>query len=242
MNLLLFRENELHSPLLRSDLRFDHISKILKAKVGDILEGGIINGSRGKIRIDSMDKQALHFTFIASSEKQENLSSLTLIIGCPRPPTARRMIKDLCSMGVGRLIFTDTELNEKSYLRAKLWRDELYKKALIEGAMQGKSTLIPQLDRFYSLRKALESLRGGECRMVPDLTDGTNLLNLLNNSVGVMKGAVLAIGPERGWTDRERKILLDAGFAPVTLGSRVMRTETAAAVAAGAVLLHLKKS
>jgi 16S rRNA (uracil1498-N3)-methyltransferase len=238
MNLLLFNSDELSKPLIRGDFRFDHIRKILKSRAGDFLDAGVINGRSGKIRIDTLTEKAMEFTFYPSEKAPVSLAPLTMIIGCPRPPTARRMVKDLTSMGVARLIFIDTELNEKSYLRAKLWRDGLYETALIEGAMQGKSTLIPVVDRFYSLKGALDSLDGSETRLVPDLTGGISLLDSLSE-IDNSRGAVLAVGPERGWSKGEREIMARAGFAPVTLGNRVMRTETAAALAAGAVLLKL---
>jgi RsmE family RNA methyltransferase len=42
---------------------------------------------------------------------------------------------------------------------------------------------------------------------------------------------VLAIGPERGWSDRERKLLEDSGFLRLSLGERALRTETACVAA-----------
>jgi RsmE family RNA methyltransferase len=50
--------------------------------------------------------------------------------------------------------------------------------------------------------------------------------------------AVLAVGPERGWTGSEREVLKNAGFRLVDLGSRVLRTETA--VVAGLAILRAK--
>ena len=49
-------------------------------------------------------------------------------------------------------------------------------------------------------------------------------------------GALLAIGSERGWSDRERRLLKESGFAFAGLGSRILRTETACISAASLVL------
>jgi RsmE family RNA methyltransferase len=43
---------------------------------------------------------------------------------------------------------------------------------------------------------------------------------------------VAAVGSERGWSDRERDILEDAGFTRLSMGSRALRTETACIAAA----------
>lgn len=50
---------------------------------------------------------------------------------------------------------------------------------------------------------------------------------------------VAAIGSERGWTDKERQLLRDSGFKICSMGSRVMRTETAATVSASIILSKL---
>jgi 16S rRNA (uracil1498-N3)-methyltransferase len=239
MNLLLFDEEELGSPLLRGDERFIHIKTILKSKEGDTLEAGIVNGRRGVLTLETIGPDGIEYGFLPGDRSEPPLKPLTMIIGCPRPPTARRLVKDLVSLGAGRLVFTDTDLNEKSYLQAKLWRDGLFKGAVREGAMQGKSTLIPPVDRFFSLKKALESLAGGETRLVPDLPGGPKLSHVLAGDWPAGRKAVAAIGPERGWTDREREMLADHGFRSVTLGDRVMRTESAALMTAGSILLAM---
>jgi RsmE family RNA methyltransferase len=46
------------------------------------------------------------------------------------------------------------------------------------------------------------------------------------------RAAVLAIGPERGWSDGERNHLEEAGFLRLSLGERALRTETACVAAA----------
>ena len=50
---------------------------------------------------------------------------------------------------------------------------------------------------------------------------------------------VAAIGSERGWTDKERDLLSEKGFKICSMGSRVMRTETAATVSASIILSKL---
>ena len=42
------------------------------------------------------------------------------------------------------------------------------------------------------------------------------------------KSVAIAVGPERGWSARERALFLDSGYKSALLGSRILRTETAA--------------
>ncbi|WP_246473217.1 RsmE family RNA methyltransferase [Treponema parvum] len=56
---------------------------------------------------------------------------------------------------------------------------------------------------------------------------------------GYMRPIVAAIGSERGWTDNERRLFEKAGFTLCSMGSRILRTETAATVAASVILDHM---
>lgn len=62
-----------------------------------------------------------------------------------------------------------------------------------------------------------------------------SLLERNKNSGNGAKNFIAAIGNERGWTDKERKILEEHGFVRCGMGSRVMRTETAATVSASVI-------
>lgn len=81
---------------------------------------------------------------------------------------------------------------------------------------------------------------------VPDSTDtsGTCLADgdaLHHTSIRLQqRGVIAAIGSERGWTDRERKQLSDAGFTRCGMGSRILRTETAATAAATLILSKME--
>jgi RsmE family RNA methyltransferase len=55
-------------------------------------------------------------------------------------------------------------------------------------------------------------------------------------NIGSNRSAVLAVGPERGWSDRERELFEQAGFLRLSMGKRALRTETACAAAAALVM------
>ena len=51
------------------------------------------------------------------------------------------------------------------------------------------------------------------------------------------KKIAFAIGPERGWTEKEEALFLEAGYKPLSLGNRIYRTETAITAAINLLLL-----
>jgi RsmE family RNA methyltransferase len=56
----------------------------------------------------------------------------------------------------------------------------------------------------------------------------------------ILHAAILAIGPERGWSDKERTQLRSAGFALHHLGDRILRVEAACLVGGALMLAHLR--
>ncbi len=227
MNLLLFRDGEWTRPLPPSDKRVIHIKKILKASEKDNLEAGVIGGPMGTAVIEEISEDgSMRFSFQAGIGPAP-LYPITLLVGAPRPPTARRLLKDLSTAGIERIIFCGTDLGEKSYLTSSLWVKEEYKKAVLEGISQGKATMEPEVMKFYSLYRAIEtinSLNGKWDRLALDNVSPDLPLKDYRPSG---EKCCLAIGPERGWSDRERLMLRDKGFSVCSMGSRVLRTETA---------------
>jgi hypothetical protein len=61
--------------LIRGDFRFDHIRKILKSRAGDFLDGGVINGRSGKIRIDTLTEKSMGVYLLPLRKRSYTLSS-----------------------------------------------------------------------------------------------------------------------------------------------------------------------
>jgi 16S rRNA (uracil1498-N3)-methyltransferase len=234
MNIVLFRSEEIEKLIPASDRRVRHISRILKKRSGEEFEAGIIEGERGRARILSLDRSGLLISFEAGGKSPE-LLPLTLILGFPRPIQANRILKDLSSLGVSRIILSGTEYGEKSYMESNFFRNEGWREALIEGAEQSATTLLPGVEWDYTLKRSLERL----------LDTANSELVALDNvkpsvSLSAMeltkRRAVLCIGSERGWSEAERERLSAAGFVLASLGTRVLKTETACLIGSALVL------
>lgn len=282
MNLILFDKEELNRELPYGDPRAVHMGRILKLDEGDEFLAGVIGGPKGRGRLLSRESRGWRIGFTPLGESPP-LHPLTLVLGCPRPPTARRILKDMCSMGLKEIRVCSTDLNEDSYLGAKFWREGLWKAALRDGAMQSAATLLSGVKTAPTLQGVLDDLPRGpgirrialECdsRVSPPEPRGADIsgageagaveaarldtsgaweaeaARLDGWAVGEVgeageagvsgDEAVLAVGPERGWSHRERGILAEHGFTPVRLGERILRTETACAAGAGLILLQL---
>lgn len=229
MNMMLLRPEEAGSRIARSDPRVRHVLKVLKKGIGDEVVAGMEGGRPGTARLESLDDEGAVFSFRAEGES-EPLRPLALILGFPRPIQANRIVKDLVSLGVSRIVLCGTDLGEASYLQSGFYGDEGWRGAVREGASQAGNPLLPEVGTAGSLERAVASIEGlPGLRVALDNEGEGSPFARLGFDRGA--GAVLAVGSERGWSARERSLLAAEGFARARLGGRILRTETASLAA-----------
>ena len=233
MNIILFKEGE--DKLLRGDERFKHIIKVLHLKEKDSFKAGYINGPHGKATIESISDDEIDLSFDFNEDKSA-LYPLTLIIAQVRPICMKRILRESVTLGASRLLLAVSELGEKSYLESSLYKTDEYKEILLDGAMQSGYTAIPETLILPSIDAAITKA-DSDIKILLDNVIGAEPMSSMDLSG---KSVALAIGPERGWSDRERKLLLSAGYKPSLLGSRILRTETAVSAGSAVALSRMK--
>jgi 16S rRNA (uracil1498-N3)-methyltransferase len=226
MNLVLFEKDEPGVLLRVSDPRAQHVIRILRLREGDSFDCGVINGRKGKACIVSCTAEIMKLELMLT-EDPSPLHPVTLVIGLTRPQTAKKILREATSLGVSRIVFAATSKSEPAYCLSSLWERGDYLRYLLEGASQAFSTLLPSVEA----RKDLGTLILGESdcnRLACDNYEATVGLSTCEYEY---PKTLLAIGPERGWTNRERDILRDSGCTLVSLGKRILRSETACVTA-----------
>jgi RsmE family RNA methyltransferase len=134
---------------------------------------------------------------------------------------------------VEALHFVLTEKGDTAYARSTLWSTGEWERHLVTGAEQAFCTRLPVVTHGQALAASISVLPAATVRLALDNYEAPAALSQSLNTRH--SAAVLALGPERGWSAAERTLLRESGFAFVHLGSRVLRVETAV-VAALAVL------
>ncbi|HWA08191.1 MAG TPA: RsmE family RNA methyltransferase [Opitutaceae bacterium] len=226
MNLILFEAAETEVPLPRSDPRARHILDILRRPVGGTFDAGLVNGHRGKGALVEIGEQALTLRF-TWGELPPPLDPITLVLGLPRPQTARKILQEAAALGVGTLDFFAAEKGEPDYAQSTLWSSGEWRRHLIAGAEQAFDTRLPEVTFRLPLAEVLAALPAGGTRLALDNYEASGPLS----ATAMTAPVVLALGPERGWSARERDLLRGRGFTLVHLGRRVLRTETAVVAA-----------
>jgi len=239
VNIILLEEHELGRSLSRRDERTVHLVKVLHKKAGDTFEAGILGGMKGTGRIEKINFDGSIFLTVTANEPPPERLPLRVAVGFVRPIQIRRLLRDLSNIGVSSVDLVGTELGEKSYRDTKLLDDGGAHAALVEGAVQARDTRIPALTVYDSLDKWLRlgPWKNESVRHTPLLAAMDNVRpegSIYN--IGISRSAVLAVGPERGWSDRERELFEQAGFLRLSMGNRALRTETACAAAAALIM------
>ena len=213
----------------RDNERHGHIMKVLRLGKGDTFQMGLVNGGSGTGSIIEAGPDGIRFSYLEEHPPSGG-QPVRLLVGSVRPICMKRILREASSLGVDEILVTATDLGERSYLEATIWKDERYRSFLVDGAQQAGMTHIPRLRRFSRLEDALEAVWEDD-RIILDLGEGIPRLSEL----AVCSPAILAVGTERGWSSAERKLFDRHGWRGASLGNRVLRSETACA--GGVVLL-----
>lgn len=236
MNMILFETLPENSLIPASDEKARHILEVLKLQQGDTFRMGIINQSEGNAVITKILEDGIEFSY--EPKTVPTMYPVTLLCAQVRPICMKRILREAVSLGVRRIILCGSDTGEKSYLSSNLYKTGEYKEYLLDGAMQACHAGMSEVLFANTADRAI--------KMIKEHCHGSDLI-VLDNVVGsvplstatIGESAVLAIGPERGWSDRERRLFSDAGYRPMLLGSRVLRTETACSAGVAVLLSRM---
>ena len=223
MNLILFSPEELDLPLNQQDQRALHILNILRVQCGRSFDVGQVNGPLGKATLQKVKDGNLYFSF-EWQEEIPDLFPIDLWVSYCRPQSCRKILQECTSLGVKSITFFDTQKCEPSYKESRLWSTCEAERLLIRGAEQAFCTQVPQLNLMSQLADVISKNPDNGTRIALDNYEATFGLG---ESITLKTPITLAVGGERGWSEREREALRNNGFKLAHLGFRVLRTETA---------------
>ena len=232
MNRILFERDEIVDGVATiADARAEHVMSILHGEVGQILKTGEVDGKIGTgeiVGIADGDGGVPKVSIRCHHADESRRPWVDLILAPPRPRVMKRLLPQLATMGVGRIVLVGAKKVEKDFWGATLLREENYRPLLVDGLMQAGTSILPTLEtrrsfvrfareeldeRFPSPNRIVAHPYGATDAPPPDRADARPL--------------VLAVGPEGGWTDEEVALLEQRGFVRHSLGPRILRTDTA---------------
>ena len=239
MNLILFEKPFEDIKLSGDDSRAAHIRRVLRAEIGTRVFVGFVNGQRARAKVVELSADGGLTLSLVGTEPAPEALPIRLLVGLPRPQSARKLLFDAASLGVRRIDFFAAERGEPSYHRSRLWTTDEWRRHLRLGTEQSFGTHLPEVSVFPDLQTALSQSYQISMRVALDHYEASGPLSECLPK-GAMDG-LLAFGPERGWSPAERDALRKNGWQLAHLGPRVLRLETAviAAVSQAAAGLSL---
>jgi RsmE family RNA methyltransferase len=235
MNLLLLEPEELGrdgTARLRGR-RARHVHEVLGAAPGACIRAGVVGGKMGEAEVLSAGEDELILSARLDQEPPPP-APLQLLLALPRPKILRRVLQAAASLGVKRVVLCGSYRVERSYFGSPVLAPEALRAELLLGLEQGRDTLLPdvQVRRLFKplVEDELSSLLPAPRRLLADPSASGSLPPPGTGEVA------LAIGTEGGFTTYESGLLQAHGFQPFSLGTRVLRVDTAVSFAAGKVL------
>jgi len=223
-----------------TDDRAKHIRTVLRARVGDTIRTGIVNGLIGTSRITRMTEDSV----ILSPSHTESAPEpwIDLILAIPRPKVMRRLWPQLAALGVGKIVILSAFRTERCYFDTHWLNPVHYTPLLVNGLMQAGVSRLPEVH----LRKWFKTFVENELdTMFPD---ALKLLAHPSEECSSLPAAqewrrpVLAVGPEGGWAEYEIEILMAQEFTPFSLGERTLRTDTATIALISALMMRMAQA
>jgi 16S rRNA (uracil1498-N3)-methyltransferase len=212
MNLVLIDPSELDTNNIASfgGVRARHVHQVLGAEPGRAVRIGVIDGAQGVGTVLAIEPERVRLACVFDDVPP--VPRVDLLLALPRPKVLQRMWAQLAALGVGRIVLTNAARVERNYFDTHVLDEGTYRPLLIEGLQQARDTRVPLVSVHRQFRILIEDELDALCPPAVSEPGGRILL---------------AVGPEGGWNDFERRLLASRGFTSFSLGSRTLRTDTA---------------
>jgi 16S rRNA (uracil1498-N3)-methyltransferase len=213
----------------------DHLVRVLRARVGqefDIAAGVTLR--RG--RIVSVAAGRVEFE-LGEEVSAVSVANVTLLLSVFKFDRMEWAIEKCTELGVTRIVpviarRTDAHLAAASDKRTERWR-----RIALQAAEQSRRTTPPEVAVPLKLKDAVD-LPGAARILLAEAEQQVLLRDVLDSHLD--QGEILlAIGPEGGWADDEVQLFKNAGWISASLGSTILRAETAAIAATAIVISEL---
>ena len=214
------------SASLRGDQAI-HLARVLRAEPGqiyDIVAGGFLH----RAEIERVAEDEVRFRLHEQLESEGALP-LHLLLAVFKFDHFEWAIEKATELGAARVTPLLARRTEKHLALAAGKRVERWRRIALESAKQSRRVDVPAIDDPVALKAALEQVTGATRILLSETEQAVTLRAALAGSE--QREVALAIGPEGGWAPEEMALFTGQGWAPVTLGPRILRAETAAIAA-----------
>lgn len=211
---------------------YNHIVNVLRMKKGDEFSVSIISGDDREYRYgieEITEKEVKGSLRFIKEEGLELPSKIYLFQSLPKSDKMELVVQKAVELGVYAIIPVAAtrcvvKLDEKK-AASKVSRWQTIAKAAAE---QSRRAIVPEVMLPMTMKNAINFASDMDVRIIPyELASGMEHTKEIISSVRPGQRIAFFIGPEGGFDEKEIRMAIDAGIEPVTMGRRILRTETA---------------
>ncbi|MDF2589768.1 MAG: hypothetical protein K0S41_3609 [Anaerocolumna sp.] len=224
----------------------NHIKNVLRMRVGEKL---VICNGQGKdfycIIESETDGQVVANIIEIRDTDTELAGKIYLFQGLPKKDKMELIIQKAVELGAFEIIpvMTKRTIVKIEDKKKELKKVERWQTIANSAAKQSNRGIIPTVTETKSFKEALSYAKDMDCKVIPyenadDITKTKEIIQNIKNNQSV----AIFIGPEGGFEEQEISMALDSGILPITLGKRILRTETAGLAILSMIMLQMESN
>jgi 16S rRNA (uracil1498-N3)-methyltransferase len=204
----------------------EHLVRVLRVEAGQIFE---LSDNRNLYlaEVDSARKSSVAFRILEQLPPPPPSLHITLLAALIKFERFEWLIEKATELGASVIQPVDATRSERGLAQAARKRSARWERIAHEASEQSRRAYLPEIapvTRFDAALNADANIR----LLLDESTDAPPILEALPDRRSVEDRLALLLGPEGGWTAEERQAALAAGWTACSLGSNILRAETAA--------------
>ncbi len=214
----------------------NHLKNVLRMREGEEVSVMIpADESEYRCAVNSYTDEAAILDLLFVKECDVELScDITLYQAIPKADKMETVITKSVELGAKRIVPVATSRAVVKLDGAREDKKIARWNSISEAAAkQSKRAVIPEVSKILSFAEALKDCEGYDIKLIPYEMKSSDPMDETREMIESIKSGqrvAVFIGPEGGFTDEEIDEARSAGFVPISLGRRILRTETAGMV------------
>lgn len=222
-----------------------HIYKVLRISPGEEVVLNDCNGTEYLAKVSTVNKQEVLLDILNKIDiNNESSVKIYLFQGLPKSQKMDLIVQKGTELGINEFIPTITHRVDVK-LKGEFKKLDRLNRIALEAAKQSKRSIVPKVSEPIEFNEMLDRIQDLDLMLVPYENSKNfgikTLINSLRNEKNIdnIKSIGIFVGPEGGIEEEEIEKLKETGAHIVTLGKRILRTETAGFVAATLIQYEL---
>lgn len=216
-----------------------HITRVLRLSEDDEITVCDSDGTECVCSISSVSKDEVRAWIIRRESGQtEPPVNITLYQGVAKGDKLDTVVQKCVELGAVKIVPVAMK-RSVAQIKDPVKKQIRMQKIAAEASKQCRRTVIPEVEPVVSFAQAVDNCSEYELKLLPYEDEKTQSIKTVLKKYNTAKNICIFIGPEGGFADEEVALAKENGFETVSMGPRILRTETAPLAAITAVMYEL---